>query len=80
MYAIQAYVQYQGFIQDFRVGGIKCVHKHVTRALMTFWKFLSRKIIEFQLNLHTTVSINTVNFVYSWYDIHCIHNYYILRG
>ena len=34
----------QGFIQDFRVGGgggggIKCVRKHVTRAVMTFWKF-----------------------------------------
>ena len=49
-------------------GGIKCVRKHVTRALMTFWKFLSRRIIElhFNLNLHTTVSINTVNLF-----IHC---------
>ena len=35
------YIIHQGFIQDFRVGGggIKCVRKHVTRALMTFWKF-----------------------------------------
>ena len=66
-------VQYtiQGFIQEG--GGDKCVRKHVTRALMTFWKFLSKKIIElhFNFNLHTTVSINTV---YSLYDIHCIHN------
>ena len=42
------------------------MHKHVTCALMTFWKFLSRKIIELHLNLHTTVSINTVNLF-----IHC---------
>ena len=47
-----------------RGGGIKCMRKHVTRALMTFWKFLSRKIIELHLNLnlHTTISINTVTF------------------
>ena len=57
--------------------GIKCLSKHVTRALMTFGTFLSRKVIELHLNLnlHTTVSINTVKFVYSLYDIHCIHNY-----
>ena len=44
------------------------MRKHITLALMTFWKFLSRKIIElhFNLNLHTTVSINTVNLF-----IHC---------
>ena len=42
------------------------MRKHVTHALMTFWKFLSRKIIELHLNLHTTVSINTVNLF-----IHC---------
>ena len=58
---------YKGFIQDFRVGGgereIKSVRKHVTRTLMTFWKFSSRKIIElhFKFNLLTTISINTVN-------------------
>ena len=50
------------------------MRKHGTRALMTFWKFLSRKIIElhFNFNLHTTVSINTVNLF-----IHCPcrHNY-----
>ena len=45
------------------------MHKHVTRALITFWEFLSRKIIELHLNLnlHTTVSINTVNLF-----IHCM--------
>ena len=45
------------------------MRKHVIRALMTFWKFLSRKIIELHLNLnlHTTVSINTVNLF-----IHCM--------
>ena len=44
------------------------MRKHITRALMTFWKFLSRNIIELHLNLnlHTTVSINTVNLC-----IHC---------
>ena len=49
-------------------GGKKCMRKHVTRALITFWKFLSRKIIELHLNLnlHITVSINTVNLF-----IHC---------
>ena len=49
-------------------GGNKCMRKHVTRALITFWKFLSRKIIELHLNLnlHITVSINTVNLF-----IHC---------
>ena len=42
-------------------GGIKCVRKHITCASL-------RKIIElhFNLNLHTTVSINTVNLF-----IHC---------
>ena len=41
--------------------------KHVTRALIIFWKFLSRKlIIELHFNLNTTVSINTVNLF-----IHC---------
>ena len=57
-----------GFIQEFRVGGgIKCMRKHVTRTLITFWKFLSRKlIIELHFNLNTTVSINTVNLF-----IHC---------
>ena len=39
------------------------MRKHVTRALITFWKFLSRKIIEY---FNTTVSINTVNLF-----IHC---------
>ena len=59
-----------GFIQDFRVGGgIKCMRKYVTRALITFWKFLSRKIIQLHFNLHTTVSINlfihcTISIVY----------------
>ena len=42
------------------------MRKHVTRALITFWKFLSRKIIELHFNLNTTVSINTVNLF-----IHC---------
>ena len=41
------------------------IRKHITRALITFWKFLSRQIIELHFNLHTTVSINTVNlFIY----------------
>ena len=34
------------------------MRKHVTHALITFWKFLSRKIIELHSNLNTTVSIN----------------------
>ena len=43
------------------------MRKHVTRALITFWLFLSRKlIIELHFNLNTTVSINTVNLF-----IHC---------
>ena len=43
------------------------MHKHVACALITFWKFLSRKlIIEMHFNLNTTVSINTVNLF-----IHC---------
>ena len=43
------------------------MRKHVTRALIIFWKFLSRKlIIELHFNLNTTVSINTVNLF-----IHC---------
>ena len=47
------------------VGGIKCVRKHVTCALMTFWKFLSRKIIELHLNLNL-LTTDTVNLF-----IHC---------
>ena len=43
------------------------MHKHVTRALITFSKFLSRKIIELHFNLNTTVSINTVVNLF----IHC---------
>ena len=46
------------------------MRKHVARALITFWKFLSRKIIELHFNLNTTVSINTVNLF-----IHCIYNH-----
>ena len=42
------------------------MRKHVTRALITSWKFLSRKIIELHFNLNLTLSINTVNLF-----IHC---------
>ena len=51
-----------GFHTGFKGGGrIKCVRKHITCASL-------RKIIElhFNLNLHTTVSINTVNLF-----VHC---------
>ena len=43
------------------------MRKHVTCALITFSKFLSRKIIELHFNLNTTVSINTVVNLF----IHC---------
>ena len=53
------------------------MRKHVTRALIIFWKFLSRKIIiELHFNLNTTVPINTVNLF-----IHrTIFIVYIIRG
>ena len=49
------------------------MRKHVTHTLITFWKFLSRKIIELHFNLNTTVSINTVNLF-----IHCTTIVYII--
>ena len=43
----------QGFIHDFRKGGIKCVRKNVTRALMTFWKFNCTQLNDIHCIHHT---------------------------
>ena len=54
------------------------MHKHVIHALLTFWKFLSRKIIKLHLNfnLHTTLSINAVNlFIHCTISIVYLDNY-----
>ena len=46
-------------------GGRKRVRKHVTRASLRSARIKTRKIMELHFNLHTTVSINTVNlFIY----------------